>query len=365
MAAAIWVASTAIVGCASVDADVASLPCPIDAYRCVVPNPDGGEPDVPIGFPPSDATVQDVAAPRNPLCGTSGCLPDNPTACGAPPPPADSGTPGDIVGQDAGSADANGDGAAAVTASDASDVSSDGGRSDASVSSDGAPGVGGDASHETSTETRVDADAGSTEEPKPPMPPMSCYVLPSGSSVATKCGAVGAGNVGDPCNDSHDCGLSLACVEVDGLPTCRRFSCAVPADCAAQTYYQLEPLRVSGVTMKDVRVPVCVPTVPCELLAATDAGPCGKDGRVCGVVGTHGDTTCVVPGTGKLGDPCDDPMNACAEGLVCSKLKNQCLQICHVNSTECPGGTCQGGNRSLPDGFGICVGSIVDAGQGQ
>jgi len=359
------------------DVDVSSLPCPIDAYRCVVPTVDGGTPDTPIGFPPPDATAQDVAPPRNPLCGISGCLPDNPTACGAPPPP-DSGTPGDIVDQDAGaSADANADGGAPVTGSDASDASSDGGGSDASISSDGSmssdaslssdsvPG-GRDASAEPSVETRADADAASTDEPKPPSPPQSCYVHPSGDSVIAECAAVGARGVGDACDDSRDCGFSLACVELDGQPTCRRFSCAVPADCAAQTYYQLEPLRVAGVTLKNVQVPVCVPTTPCELLAP-DAGTCQKDGRVCAVVGTHGDTTCVVPGTGKLGDACDDPMNACGEGLVCSKLKNQCLQICHVSmgSMECPGGTCQGGNRSLPDGFGICVGSTVDGGPGK
>src|SRR5579859_1764930 len=125
IAAAIGIAlgGIAIAGCMANDVDVSSLPCPIDAYRCVVPTVDGGTPDTPIGFPPPDATAQDVAPPRNPLCGISGCLPDNPTACGAPPPP-DSGTPGDIVDQDAGaSADANADGGAPVTGSDASDAS--------------------------------------------------------------------------------------------------------------------------------------------------------------------------------------------------------------------------------------------------
>jgi hypothetical protein len=192
----------------------------------------------------------------------------------------------------------------------------------------------------------------------------SCYVKPSnatpGSNVATECAPVGQGAVGSACQDSSDCGALLACVDVAGKATCRRFSCAIPTQCPAGSFYQLEPLRVSGATMSDVQVPVCLPTDHCDFRAMPSSCP---RGQVCAVVGSEGDTTCVVPGSAKLGDPCDD-LTFCAEGLVCSKQKNQCLKICRVAAgmTECSGGMCQGGNRSLPYGFGICVGSNPDSG---
>jgi hypothetical protein len=44
---------------------------------------------------------------------------------------------------------------------------------------------------------------------------------------------------------------------------------------------------------------------------------------------------------------------------------NQCLKICHLDAgpAECAGGgVCQGGNRSVPQGFGICFGGSRDGG---
>ena len=78
------------------------------------------------------------------------------------------------------------------------------------------------------------------------------------------------------------------------------------------------------------------------------------------MVGSEGDTTCMEPGSAKVGEPCDEA-NRCADGLLCSRFANQCVKICHVGpvdsgTSDCPTGTCQGGNLSLPDGFGICVG---------
>jgi hypothetical protein len=226
------------------------------------------------------------------------------------------------------------------------------GSSDASVS------PASDAASDRSVD--ASADIGANDEPQVQK---SCYVRPSITepvSPVSECAPAGQKGAGIACEDSSECDATLACVVVDGKPVCRKFSCALPPSCPAGSYYQLESLRVAGATVTDLKVPVCLPVDQCLLTATPN--PC-PSARVCAVVGSEGDTTCIVPGTAKLGDPCDD-LHFCAEGLVCSKLKNQCLKLCRVaaGNTECPGGTCQGGNRSLPDGIGICVGTSPDAG---
>jgi len=116
-------------------------------------------------------------------------------------------------------------------------------------------------------------------------------------------------------------------------------------------------------------VPVCVPIMHCDLLKTPSV--C-MGGKVCAVVGSLGETSCVTPGTAKRDEQCDET-TPCAEGLVCAmrpdKTQNRCLQLCHVTQgsqapalDECPGGACQGGNMALPMGFGICVGDSPDAG---
>jgi len=87
---------------------------------------------------------------------------------------------------------------------------------------------------------------------------------------------------------------------------------------------------------------------------------------VCAVVG-QGETSCVTPGPAKQNEWCDEG-TGCGEGLVCAlrpdKTQNRCLKLCHIDmgAAECPGGTCQGGNNAIPNGFGICVGDIADGG---
>jgi hypothetical protein len=298
--------------------------------------------------PGNDSMPADAGMTRSPLCGAVGCFPGNPSACGATP--EGDGSPWFSraylqAAEDAASDDAP-DRSSVGPVDSSDDVSHADGAADATVADSAAP----------------PGDAGAGDEPKVQR---SCYVKPStatpGSNVVAECAPVGQAGEGDPCDDSSNCGALLACVGVGaGKGTCRRFSCAIPTQCPDGSFYQLEALRVSGMTLFDVQVPVCLPTDHCNLLATPSS--CAK-GRVCAVVGGDGDTTCVVPGSAKLGDSCDD-LHLCAEGLVCSKQKNQCLKICRVaaGATECPGGTCQGGNRSLPDGFGICVGTSPDSG---
>jgi hypothetical protein len=125
------------------------------------------------------------------------------------------------------------------------------------------------------------------------------------------------------------------------------------------TYYQEVPLRANGTTRSDLKVPACLLVDHCMLLAP-NACPTGK---ACAVVGSEGDTTCLVPGTAKVGEDCDETA-LCAEGLLCAKASNECVKICRLAADidDCPTGTCQGGNRSLPEGFGICVGQRTDGG---
>jgi hypothetical protein len=339
-----------VAGCGASADGLARERCPIATDNCVAPNPDaGGDNQAP---PPGDSAPGDAAASRSPLCGVIGCFPGNPSACG-PTPEGDSATWARV------DVDATYDDAQVEHTPSHPDGSDDSGRSDASSGSDGAAPPAADASIQPSD---AQNDVGAGDEPRPPR---SCYVRPSdslpGTRVVTECAPVGQGAVGSDCQDSSDCGAELACVDVKGKPTCRRFSCALPTSCMKGSFYQLQALRVSGVTMADVKVPVCLPTDNCDLMADASACP---SGQVCAVVGSDGDTTCVVEGTAKLGGPCDD-LNFCARGLVCSKSKNQCLKICRTSAagaTECPGGTCQGGNLSVPEGFGICVGTTPDGG---
>jgi hypothetical protein len=339
-----WLAA-ALAGCGASGEGLVSLCNEDERGMCIHPTPDGGKSDAASYPPPSlDGGPFDAGMSRSPLCGTVGCFPGNPSACGATPP-LDAATFHYAAPDDASDAPES---QAADASADISTVFPLDGSTDAAGA--------GDASRDGSRDTVSDAAA--NDEPKVAQ---SCYIKRAVQGVSSECAPVGSGAAGDPCDDSTDCSAGMACVDVNQKPACRPFSCAVPVQCTDGSFYQEAPLRVGGITQGDLKVPVCLPNDHCELLAAST--PC-LPGLVCAVVGSAGETSCIVPGSAKLGEPCDES-NRCADGLICSKLKNQCLQICHVASpstTECPGGTCQGGNLSLPKDFGICVGTSADGG---
>jgi hypothetical protein len=330
--------AAALAGCSASGEGLVSLCNEDERGVCIRPGADAGNFDSSSPPPSDDAGSVDAGMSRSPLCGAMGCFPGNPSACGATSP-----------------VDAGMNPSAAADANDGpgSGAASPDGSSDASVVT---PDAGGQVSRDGSLD--APSDVASSDEPKVAQ---SCYVKPAASGVITECAPMGAGAAGDACNDSSDCGAGLACVEVSQSSVCRPFSCAVPVQCTAGSFYQEAPLRVMGVTEASVKVPVCLPNDHCELLGVPN--PCAP-GLVCAVVGNQGETSCIVPGSAKVDEPCDET-NRCAEGLICSKLNNQCLKICHVASPptmECPGGTCQGGNLSLPKDFGICVGTSADGG---
>jgi hypothetical protein len=351
---------------------------------------DGIRRDTPL---PPDSVVADSGPSRSALCGTVGCFPGNPSACGPTPVPDaafsslrqqddGSGPSNDApvtdatpdAGADAedapGSTDAGGDvcndgpddassdADVSVDVSEPPDATEDtvsepepDASEDASADADGGTPPPDSGTSDSGGRTDVTGDIGTSDEPRIVQ---SCYIRPAGTGVVTECAPVGPGAEGTACNDSHECGALLACVEVDQKAVCRRVWCALPPDCLKGTYYQEALLRVNGATRSDLAVPVCLPTDNCTLLASPNPCPAGK---VCAVVGSEGETTCLEPGSAKVNEPCDET-SRCSEGLLCSKFSNQCVKICHVDAgpIDCPTGTCQGGNRSLPDGFGICVG---------
>ena len=340
---------------------------------------------------PSDA--QDSGQARNPLCGNMGCFPGNWGACGSPGPatqPAtlasspqndaasDASGPTDVIvadgSSDAATADARSDAGSSDAHSDSchDDGSRDGGSSpdvsaDAGTTADAPPTIDGalppdastdggsppteDASVPPDVRADVRPDLG-TEEPRIVQ---SCYITPGRTGVMTECAPVGMLEAGDPCNDSHECGALMACIEGDQKATCRFVSCGFTPDCQPKHFYRELPLRANGVTRSDLPIPVCYPTDNCVLLSQ---GQC-PEGKVCAVIGTLGDTTCLEPGSAMAGESCDDT-RACAEGLLCSKAIGQCVKICRddPDSHDCPNGLCQAGNLSLPSGFGICVGQV-------
>ena len=354
---------------------------------------DSARRDTPL---PPDAPPADTGISRSPLCGTTGCYPGNWNACGPVPLPlfptssysaqhaADDASDGSNDATD-GAADAGTD---AADAPGSKDANGDSCRDDAS----------GDAGHDVSVDVEPDTTEDATAEPIPDAPEdasqerdaipppvadassdsggrgdaltdigvdepriaQSCYIRPAPTTgVVTECAPVGPGLEGSACNDSRECGALMACVDVDGKPVCSTVSCALPHACLKGTYYQEAPLRATGTTRYDLNVPVCLPVDLCTLLVP-NACP---DGKACVVVGNEGETTCLVPGSRKVGESCNET-ELCAEGLLCAKVSNECVKICRVaaGSSDCPTGTCQGGNRSLPDGFGVCVGQTADGG---
>jgi len=193
-----------------------------------------------------------------------------------------------------------------------------------------------------------DDDAGATV--------FACHVHAAKKGPERACEPAGEGEVNAPCITSRDCAPGLACVGPENAGICRPYCCGDPEACPASTFCDVRELRDEGSSDSPIGVPVCVPAMGCKLL---EAEPCASMGLICGIVRADGTTSCVPPGTGKLDEPCP-----CAFGYVCAKSSNKCLKLCHVNnaSSECPGGTCQGGTGGLPAGFGVCVGGYEDAG---
>lgn len=178
---------------------------------------------------------------------------------------------------------------------------------------------------------------------------VECKLVLTGDGIERACVLSGTYGELSPCMTASDCGPGLGCVLVSGQGTgvCREYCCGDLEDCPQSTYCAPRPMAEAGA---GVEIPVCVDADDCTLL---EEGQC-PEGLACTVVRSDGTTACVPPGTGKQGEACP-----CAPGFACTKLVNECRQICHTeplpSENECaPGFECQGAS-SLPEGFGLCV----------
>lgn len=268
----------------------------------------------------------DDALPLSPLCGQGSCHPDLPEACSTE------------------------SASLLQTASEESDEEAPP-DDPADAGNDGEPLLPPPSSGE---EPPGDDDAGADSGSGTELPHMGCHVWRGPEGPERSCQATGAGDVSAPCITSADCAPGLACVGPKHGGICRPYCCGDAEACPSRTYCDVRELRDEGES--PMGIPVCVPAMNCKLL---EQEPCASLGLVCGIVRADGTTSCVLPGTGKLDEPCP-----CAFGYVCAKSQNKCLKLCHVNlaSAECPGGTCQGGTGELPPGIGVCVGGYQDAG---
>ncbi|MBK7579028.1 MAG: hypothetical protein IPI67_02380 [Myxococcales bacterium] len=277
---------------------------------CVGPscNPeDAGRDQIVADVPVPDSQPDAKPSSLNALCGTSGCLPDdpNPSECAAPP-----------------------------------DVDAGLGVPDAAAADDASAG---------------DSDAA-------PLTKYGCGVTSMAGQPTTECALAGSGESGSPCVSASDCSPGLACVSEGTTAACRPYCCAESATCGAGAFCAERTLKVQSGEAA-LPVPVCVPADGCSLdepypCPSTKQCKC-KPGTACALVKDDGTTSCVTPGVGRVGEACP-----CAAGYLCSKSTETCLKLCSTTASkpECGSGKCLS-VTGLPDGFGVCgLGSLGDAG---
>ena len=183
--------------------------------------------------------------------------------------------------------------------------------------------------------------------------------------VERACEGAGAGNSGDPCRMTDDCGSGLTCVAEDQAGLCRPYCCADPESCPSNSYCTTRATLINrDPWVLGTDVPVCSVADNCPL---SDPYPCPQGqncscpaGKACMVVRRHGLTACTKPGVGVAGEFCP-----CAAGFVCSNTTFTCLKLCPLsgsntsngqaptNSPCVTGTSCQASNDVPPD-WGVC-----------
>lgn len=258
-----------------------------------------------------DSGGPDAPALVNPLCGAmTECIADigKRSAC-EEHRPADAG-----VGSEAGALDDAGDGAPRFSP----------------------PGTG--------------ADAGPPAPDAEPFYDLGCYVTRgSDDQPVQQCLPAGTGKTGAPCVGSADCAAGYACIGDANAAQCRPYCCGDPEACPSGTFCAEREQRDGELT-----VPVCVQADNCNLAEqypCPAGSTCTCKGDTACMVVRDKTTSCVVPGTGKVGESCP-----CAWGYICSKAIDQCLKLCSLGSStgECGTQTCTQA-AFLPSGWGICA----------
>ncbi len=165
----------------------------------------------------------------------------------------------------------------------------------------------------------------------------------------------GTASAGQPCKGSSDCAPGLDCVAIGNTAQCAAYCCMGNSACQKTEFCDVAPLATATATI----VPVCVPTVHCELLAPLSNGTCPM-GETCSVVREDvngvGTTSCVEVGDAKAGESCDS--KHCGAGLACMGFpgNRQCYTLCHTATGDHCSATqsCKGG-LPFTAAFGICV----------
>jgi hypothetical protein len=350
----VWLLAAALAGCGSSETDTGPVELGGDKLDGGGSGGGGGAWNLPDS---GDAAVS------NPLCGVGRCDPGNPNSCPFVYPDAAADD-----GSDEGDADASRSEADAEAGDAQRDGAADAGAADGAADAHDA-GADAEAGDARGDDERGDgeADAGAADgsllDVASQQPTFACYIRTSASGLSRACEQPGTVGEDQTCADSGDCGVGFACVEAnvrDSLTShanrCRKLLCALPRICNDQgKFYEELPLHEGGKTVDSVLVPVCSPVDQCQLFA--DSCPLGK---TCMIVGNN-QTTCMAPGDAGVGASCSGELR-CAAGLVCSKDDNRCKRLCRIGRDACNGGACQGGNKALPDGIGVCTGEIGDGG---
>jgi hypothetical protein len=304
---------------------------------------------------------------RNPLCGTEAageCLPDDARACRTFQPPSVGGAAsgGAGAGGEAGGGGETSRGGEGGEASRGGAPS--GGAPAGGADAGGAPAGGADAGGAPSDGDGGNAGGGQGGDGpgSQPVAAYGCQVSRVNNEPYRSCFAAGTGTTSAPCFTAADCRPGLACVTEGEAGRCLPYCCDPATACDAGSYCASRPLRKAPsdtTAAESPLVPVCVPADGCSL---EDRYPCssGSDCRcqgktACMVVRNDGTTSCMEPGSGKQGEACP-----CAWNHVCSKLTNQCVQICRTDAAvnECGAQKCQASSE-LPGNFGFCVGPTL------
>jgi len=178
----------------------------------------------------------------------------------------------------------------------------------------------------------------------------ACHLVREEGAVVRACLPAGEGELGAPCLSPVNCAPGYTCVGEGASGLCQPYCCLGDSgSCEAGTY--CAPRRVVGAEGR-LDAPVCVRADQCKL---SEESSCPGVGTACVPVRADGTTSCVAPGAGKKGDPCDGPLS-CSLGHVCS-LSRGCLELCSTVSTQsqCAEGEFCQALAGFSDDVGVCI----------
>lgn len=188
---------------------------------------------------------------------------------------------------------------------------------------------------------------------------MACRpgLVQASGEITPFCQTAGSGTSGDACVDSTDCAAGYFCPSDQ---RCRKLCCgrdwsSSACDPGEGCYREL----LFNVEEGEDPVPsgawLCYP-LGCDVLTSDE---CSSE-LDCKIIDPSGNTACVRPTPGDIGDPCDGP-SVCGRGLSCvgDPGEGTCRRLCRAEACGEPAcrpgeGACVHFNRD-PDGVGECT----------